>query len=238
MRLRRRHAGRSAIAIWRAKRREAFRQAWRLNVLSLGMLLVGVLFIVYADGLGELIWAGVIGALLMAHTFIWLLGGHVSQLSWIQGVWGEQQTEEELEKLGQGWFVEHDIRCSRGNWGHVAVSRAGVFMIETKWTTRAASVDGDTLRVGRRVDYPAGGFRGAAVELRDTLETRTGRAPWVNALVVVWGEFAHECVEGDRVRFIRGNRLADWLQKQPIKLGEQRAAELEEAVRTLAKERR
>ena len=74
-----------------------------------------------------------------------------------------------------------------GNWDHVAVSRAGVFMIETKSSTVPATVSDDALRFGRRVAYPAGSFRGAAVDLRDALHRWTGQPPWVTAVVVIWG---------------------------------------------------
>jgi len=74
----------------------------------------------------------------MMEVFVWNLGGDVRHLPWVQGAWGEQDTEDELRKLGPGWHLEHDIPRERGNCDHVAVRRAGMFAIETKWTSRRA----------------------------------------------------------------------------------------------------
>jgi hypothetical protein len=233
MRVRRRRAGRSALQVWRAKRRRAFREAWRLNFLSLALVVGCFLGIKYTEGFGELVWAAVFGAILTMHALIWTIGGHVGALAWMQGAWGEQATEEELEKLGAGWHVEHDIPRARGNWDHVVVGRAGVFVIETKWTARSATVHDDSLRFGR-VTYSGGGFRGAAVDLRNALEADTGQAPWVTSIVVVWGGFEQGFVQGDRVVYMSGGRVADWLQSQPTRLSELRTSLLADAVGVLS----
>jgi hypothetical protein len=193
--------------------------------------------IFFSEGFGELLMAGVIGAVLTVQAIFWALGGHVSSLSWMRGAWGEQDTEDVLDRLGAGWVVEHDIDRERGNWDHVAVSRAGVFMIETKTASARVVVANDTLRIGRNVSYPGASFRGAAVDLRDTLDRMTGRAPWVTAVVAVWGEFDQTQVDGDRVTYLKGSLLADWLAGQPTKLGSDRANELAAAVTTLAEGR-
>jgi hypothetical protein len=165
-----------------------------------------------------------------------MLGGHVSQLRWVHGWWGEQQTENELKKLGRaGWCIEHDIPRERGNWDHVAVSRAGVYALETKWTAASAVVVGDELRFGR-VTYAGGGFRGAAVDLRNALEASTGQAPWVTAVVVIWGQFEQERIDGDRVVYVSGARVAEWLAAQPNRLSEHRTQELAAAVRELPRD--
>ena len=193
-----------------------------------------VFMIFYAEGFGELLMAGVIGAIVAVQVVFWGLGGHVSSLSWMRGVWGEQDTEDVLDKLGVGWVVEHDLDRDRGNWDHVAISRAGVFMIETKTTTARAFVANDSLRIGRRVSYPGASFRGAAVDLRDTLERMTGHAPWVSAVVAVWGEFEQNQIDGDRVTYIKANLLADWLAGQPTTISSERATELGAALTALA----
>jgi hypothetical protein len=222
------------MEIWRANRRRLFREAWKLNLLSFALLVACVVGIIYSDGFAELVWAAVIGAVLTMLAFVWALGGHVSQLRWMKGVWGEQATEDELEKLGSGWHIEHDIPRTRGNWDHVAVSRAGVFAVETKWTSGFATVRGDELRFGR-MPYSGAGFRGAAADLHDLLAEATGKAPWVKAVVVVWGEFEQELVDGNRVTFVSGARLAAWLRDQPIRLSEERTHALADALRGLAR---
>ncbi|MDF2748875.1 MAG: hypothetical protein K0T00_50 [Gaiellaceae bacterium] len=157
-RWKRHRAGRSGERIWREKRRQALREGWRLNLASAMLVAFCVFMIFYAEGFGELLMAGVIGAIVAVQVVFWGLGGHVSSLSWMRGVWGEQDTEDVLDKLGVGWVVEHDLDRDRGNWDHVAISRAGVFMIETKTTTARAFVANDSLRIGRRVSYPGASF--------------------------------------------------------------------------------
>ena len=234
IRRKRHRAGRSGERIWREKRRQAVREGWRLNLASAAVVAFCALGIVVAEGFGELLLAGVIGAILTIQAVFWGLGGHVSSLSWMQGVWGEWDTEDVLDKLGTGWVVEHDIERPRGNWDHVAVSRAGLFMIDTKSTNARATVAGDALRVGRRVSYPGASFRGAAVELRDTLHRMTGQPPWVSAVVAVWGDFEQTEVQGDRVTYVKGSLLADWLAGQPTRISSDRARELGAAITELA----
>ncbi len=232
---RKRHrAGRSGERIWREKRRQAIREGWRLNLGCAALVAFCVFMIFYSEGFGELLMAGVIGAILAVQGVFWGLGGHVSSISWMQGVWGEWDTEDVLDTLGVGWVVEHDIERPRGNWDHVAVSRAGVFLIDTKWTKDRARVDGDALRVGRRVSYPGASFRGAAVELRDTLHRMTGDPPWVTAVVAVWGEFEQTQIDGDRVTYLRASLLADWLAGQPTRISAERARALGAAITELA----
>jgi hypothetical protein len=234
VRLKRHRAGRSARETWRANRRRAIKRAWRLNLLSAALLAGCVVGIMFSEGFAELVWAGVIGCVLTTHGFMWTLGGHVDQLRWMRGSWGEEATEDELERLGPAWHIEHDIPRTRGNWDHVAVSHAGVFALESKWTSAAAVVSGDELRLGR-VPYSAGTFRGAAVDLRNTLAAANAQAPWVTAVVVIWGKFEQGVVEGDRVTFVAGARLAEWLREQPPRLSESRAESLAAAIREIAR---
>ena len=141
-------------------------QAWRLNVLSAGLLVGCVLGIIFTDG-SDAIWGAIIGSVLTVHAIIWTLGGHVDQLPLLRGIWGEESTEDELEKLVRldpTWMVEHDIPSERGNWDHVVVGRAGVFALESKWTSRPAIVAGNELRLGN-VPHPARWFSGAAADL-------------------------------------------------------------------------
>jgi hypothetical protein len=187
----------------------------------------------FYDGLGELVWAGIIGGLVMTHVFVWTIGGDIGQLRWLRGVWGERQTEHELSKLGIEWQVVHDVPRTWGNWDHIAVSRAGVFAVETKWTSATAVVADDELRLGR-IPYAGRSFRGAAAELSEILGTSAGRPPWVNSVVVIWGDFDQQIVDGERVTFVSGRQLNDWLCDQPTRLSEDRARVLANAVRVLA----
>src|SRR5207247_2274258 len=51
---------------------------------------------------------------------------------------GEQQTAAVLGRLGAGWHSIHDVPQSRGNWDHICVGPAGVFLLETKDVSRPA----------------------------------------------------------------------------------------------------
>ena len=121
LRHKRHRAGRSAERIWRENRRKALRGSWRLIVASAALVAFCVFMIVFTDGFGELLMAGVIGAITTIHVVVWSLGGHVSSLSWMRGVWGEHDTEDVLDKLGPGWVVEHDIDRQ---WGTGITSRS------------------------------------------------------------------------------------------------------------------
>jgi hypothetical protein len=53
--------------------------------------------------------------------------------NWQVGAEGERKTAKALARLdGRRWLVVHDVECARGNYDHIAVSRASVFLLETK----------------------------------------------------------------------------------------------------------
>jgi hypothetical protein len=58
-------------------------------------------------------------------------------------------------------------------------------------------------------------MRARAAELKERIEADTGARQWVQALVVVWGDFQAGVVEHDRVVYVAGDRLARWLESQP-----------------------
>jgi hypothetical protein len=230
--VRRRSAGRYALARWRANRRRAIRREWRLLLLLVGVLLGSLVAIAYTDGLGELIWAAIAGSMVTLAITYWAIGGDVTALAWAQGGWAEQWTEDELNKLESSWHVVHDVQRKHGNWDHIAVGPPGVFMFETKRSSTHVRVGKDTLVQGR-LRIPASEFRRAAVDLRDALADN-GRAPWIQAVVVIWAEFEQGFVQGDRVTYIRGEALVDWLEQQPSRLPPARIAPLAERIRQLA----
>jgi hypothetical protein len=230
--MRRRAAGRYALDRWRANRRRAIRREWRLLLLLVGVLVGSLVAIAYTDGFSELIWAAVAGSMVTLAITYWAIGGDVTALAWAQGGWAEQWTEDELNKLESSWHVVHDVQRQHGNWDHIAVGPAGVFMFETKRSSTHVRVANDTLVQGR-LRIPASEFRRAAVDLRDALADN-GRAPWIQAVVVIWAEFEQGLVEGDRVTYIRGEALVDWLEYQPARLPPARIAPLAERISQLA----
>ena len=52
--------------------------------------------------------------------------------SYLQGLLGEQNIAQKLEKLPHGWHVYNDIDLIGENIDHIAVSTRGIFLIEVK----------------------------------------------------------------------------------------------------------
>ena len=106
-------------------------------------------------------------------------------------------------------------------------------MRTTKWQIPDSGKCEELLAEARRIEAEAA--ERIATDRRDTLEEMTGRAPWVTAVVAVWGEFEQTTVDGDRVTFLHGPLLADWLAGQPTRLTQERTDELAVAVTALSR---
>lgn len=173
------------------------------------------------------------GLLLGVLLTMWMLGGHISAFRWQLGAMGEQDTAQEIEKLGPGWHCEHDLVHSHGNWDHVVVGPPGIFVLDSKLIHGRAVVEGDELRSGR-MRFSGRGVRGAAVAVKKLLDVDLGRsAGWVQGVVVVWGDFAQARHEHDRVMYVRGDELVQWLTGLEQKIGEPELAARVTAVRRL-----
>jgi hypothetical protein len=74
--------------------------------------------------------------------------------------------------------------------------------------------------------YSGGSFRAGAQGVKDAIERQLGwRAPWVQAVVVVWGDFPQAPHDEENVIYVRGDELRPWLEALPARLtGPQRAA--------------
>ena len=64
------------------------------------------------------------------------------------------------------------------------------------------------------------------MRIKVALEARLGiPAPWVQAVVVVWGDFPQARHEEQNVIYLGGEELRSWLSEQPSKInGPQQAA--------------
>jgi Nuclease-related domain len=159
---------------------------------------------------------------------------------WGDGAAGERKTAKALAPLEErGWHVLHDQPEKYGNRDHVVVGPGGLFLIDTKCPSGQLEVVGDRL-VGHRLD----GFdlhhtdlgrklRGAAAGLSAELRDDGGRSPFVNGVAAVWGDLEAGVVKGDRMWFVHGDRLCEWLLSQPRRFDDRRVAELAEAVAAL-----
>ncbi len=207
-------AGRSAITEFRRSRRTAMRAAW-LDWTGLALLLGAALLGVFlAGGTLQVISAWMAGFTMAVAVFGWMIGGHVSSLPWMWGATGERQTASQLERLPEGWHVVHDIPDGRGNWDHIAVGPAGVFAIDSKWFGREARVADDVLSSGR-IRERGGTHRNRAYRLNGALAREIGCAPWVQAVVAVWGEFPQSVFKEQKVVYLDAARLVEWLRAQP-----------------------
>lgn len=169
--------------------------------------------------------AAMAGMIVGAATVVWSLGGHISAFRWWLGAEGERDTAKRIERLGPEWHCEHDVEHEYGNFDHVLVGPPGVFLIDSKLLHTTAVAGDDRLRAGR-IFYGGAAFRGGARRIKLALEQRLGsKAPWVQAMVVVWGDFPQaRHAEGDVV-YLRGEELVPWLNEQAERLNApQRAA--------------
>jgi hypothetical protein len=146
---------------------------------------------------------------------------------WGVGAEGERRTARELRRLDSlNWRVAHDLKRDRGNLDHIVVGSAGVFLLDTKaWLKGPIELTPNGPRVTSRHDPDdewtfervPGAARGAARGLSDAIRDLTGQAPWVTAVVVIWGDFPGGPCEQDRVVYVAGEELVAWLEGLPGK---------------------
>lgn len=124
------------------------------------------------------------------------------------GLVGEVNTATALKSLElEGWGVTHDRFTKYSNIDHVVVGGAGVFVIESK---NLSGVIKPSRTHARQV-------RSEAFAVSAHLKSFKRGVPWVHGIVVYWGEFPQGVVEGDRMTYVAGERLADWLRARPAK---------------------
>jgi hypothetical protein len=210
---------RKALASWQ-------RRAIRPLVLVLAFFASALLAVaIWRDG-GLWWFAGglVAGFAATVWTFALELGPAYIQ-NWKLGADGEKLTAKALRPLlKEGWQVCHDLSSGprRGNIDHVLVGPNGVFLLETKWLRGRIRVE-DDLVVTRQIDDDeavnvfrlAPRVRAGAAEMAEKIGEDVGRRPWVQPVVVLWGHFEQEIIEGQRIAFVHGSRLAGWLRSQP-----------------------
>jgi hypothetical protein len=159
---------------------------------------------------------------------------------WKRGADGERRTERALQRLtGSNWNAFHDRQGGRGNLDHVVVGPGGVFLLDSKNLSGTVTLEAEGLTT-KFADAERNAFtytqlgnamRGLAVRLKEELEEQTRLTPWVQAVVVVWGEFAQEPVEQHNVVYLHGERLAAWLSERPNRLSPRNQSFIELAVK-------
>ena len=215
------HAGERVRAGLRTRRRLVLRD--RLLWLAVGLAGSMLVFALVRGGDAAWFSAGVIvGSVAMAVLVVTTLPVG-RERSWADGAEGERATAEALRPLeADGWKVVHDVQTAYGNLDHVVEAPGGtVFVLETKNLGGTLTLEGgvltqrfedDPLQV-RRLGWIASRVRGQAAALADTRAVN-GSRPWVQGVVVLWGDFGDRPVELDRVWYVRGDQLAAWLRSR------------------------
>ena len=197
--------------------------------------------------LGPFIAAGLAVLFLDGHALSWCAGAFAGVFvgawiafretppsyveNWHDGAEGERKTEKALEPLERsGWHIVHDVQARYGNYDHIAVGPAGVFLLETKNLGGIVELRDGVPHLRRRLD-PEADTRldrirpralAAAAHLKEDIERRTGHRTWVQAVVVFWSEFPEGLVDDGRCIFVHGPRLHALMQGRPNRLSRPR----------------
>jgi hypothetical protein len=142
-----------------------------------------------------------------------------------------------------GWTIVHDVQARYGNYDHVAVGPAGVFLLETKNPGGIIELRDGIPHLRRRHDPDAvtrlDRIRpcalAAAANLKEDIQRRTGQRTWVQAVVVLWSDFPEGLVDDGRCIFVHGPRLHALLYGRPNRLNPQDAEKIATAVADIAK---
>ena len=178
--------------------------------------------------LGVLIGAGLMG-------YAWLLEDVPDEVyAWERGAEGERRTAARLVEFErEGWTVVHDVQRIRSNWDHIVVGPPGVFVLETKDRrgmlelpdsgAPVLRIDGRAVGAEKLAKWPRQ-VTSAAVGLKEEIEAAEGERPWVQGVIVFWGDFPQRVVEATNVTYVHGDELIGWLRKRPQKLTRGRQA--------------
>ncbi len=210
--------------------------------------------------LGPFIMGGIVGLLLLGHGAAWAAGlasglgiGALLVLrdsppayleNWSIGAEGERKTERVLRGLDSSrWLVVHEVDAGRGNYDHIVVGSAGVFLLETKNLQGSVHIENGRPYLRRRLDPEANRscqwLVSQAVEracaLHDELRRRTGRRIWVQAVVVLWSDFEQGVADVGMCALVHGPHIVEWLAAQEDAFDENAAEQLSRAVEAMAR---
>jgi hypothetical protein len=227
-------------------------RAWRTRT----RLIIAVVF-------GPFIALGLVGLIVAGHWAAWIAGmvfgvgagaiiavresppGYIE--NWQVGAEGERKTEKALQALERPpWLVVHDVEHPRGNYDHIVVGPAGVFLLDSKNLLGVVYMRDGQPYLRRRLDPDAdarcgwvrsGALSGAA-GLYKELRRRGCRPPWVHAVVVLWSDFEEGVHEDGSCVLVHGSRLCQWISERPATLDQATTDELVKGVQAIATQSR
>ena len=227
-----------------ARKYEELTQAWLRRNRGRFLILAAVLApLVIVANLAAAQWnslrwtAGLVTGMVVAMFVIARMSPPAWIENWQDGAIGERWTGRTLRELeSQGWRIFHDLAASHGNIDHVVVGPGGVFLLDSKRWKGSITVEGDSAVV-RRLEDPdlhwqftsPGHVKGLAVEVSKAIRAGTRATVWVTPVVVVWGDFTQR-VGGNKITFVQGDALAQWLRDQPAQIAPGRVEQIAEAV--------
>ncbi|GEN80522.1 hypothetical protein N867_05660 [Actinotalea fermentans ATCC 43279 = JCM 9966 = DSM 3133] len=240
-----RRAGSRARAKYRQLRRNWLRRKrtlWVVATLVLAVCWWALSALVFAltppEGDGFATWTSG----LVAGSFVALLiaardtpPGSIER--WQEGAYGEAATAKALDRLPRDWDVLHDLRNGDYNFDHVVVGPPGLFLLNSKSSIyQLRAIDGelkgvhpDDETLTMRLDPLIRQAKRDAVTLKKVIEARTGRAVWVQPVIVWWGRYDDGGRTIDGVAIVQGKELA----KRITGLPEKRRTDLSDVVEIL-----
>lgn len=185
---------------------------WRLAALAVLALVITVPVLVFSGNTLIAFAVGMLDATLAWGVALFVIESTGSS-TWRMGAQGERWTAEELAGLDDRWRTLHAIGIPFGDVDHVAIGPAGVYALETKWTSGA----------WRRQDLAKGGRLDRAAdqvwENRRAVRSRLRghfRAVPVSPVIVLWGKVEDGVVRPHgEVQIVHGSELRSWLSSQP-----------------------
>jgi Nuclease-related domain len=223
---------------------------WRARILLICAAILGPPFVLGIAGLvvwgHPLLWSA--GALAGTAMALWMAFWDTPPSfieHWRMGAEGERATEKAIRRLERvGWRAYHDVQRRYGNYDHIAVGRAGVFLLETKKLSGSVELRDGVLHQTHQLDPDYEGrwekilprARANAAQLKEEIEGQSGRRIWVQVVVVLWSDFPAGIVEEGRCVFVHGSELAEWLQGRPPRLSRDTFEDIAAAVAHIANE--
>jgi hypothetical protein len=209
----------------------------------LGPFIIAGLAVLILDG-HHLSWYA--GALTGLFTGVWIALRETPPAyieNWHDGAEGERKTEKALTPLTRsGWNIVHDVQARYGNYDHIPVGPAGIFLLETKNLAGIVELREGVPHLRRRLDPDAVSrldrirprALAAAANLKGDIQRRTGQRTWVQAVVVLWSEFPEGLVDDGRCIFVHGPRLHALLHGRPNRLNPRDVDEIATAIADIA----